>query len=359
MTSRQRGQPLIFLAMIVVLWIGARMVAWGWPSPATQPVVSAGRALPGSHLSSPGVSAANPFLAAAASRSPLVSTAERPVMRHRLRPAIVVGPATTSVALELADGQMTITKEKGLEGLAANTRLAQPFTIANPSAQSAPSRGSERRWSADAWALVRHGGGTSSIGPGVATYGGSQVGGVLRYRLAPGNAHRPTAYFRVSAALNGVGESEAAIGLSARPVAGVPIFIAAEGRVGVLAGRTVTRPAIMAVTEVPPLAMPGKTRAEFYAQAGYVGGTGATPFADGQLRVDKRMLQAGPLELRAGAGAWGGAQRGAARFDVGPSVTMGVTKGTAAARVALDWRFRIAGTAEPASGPALTISAGF
>lgn len=115
----------------------------------------------------------------------------------------------------------------------------------------------------------------------------------------------------------------------------------------------------MAVTEIPPVSLPGKARAEFYAQAGYVGGAGATPFADGQLRIDGRVVQAGPLEVRAGAGAWGGVQRDAARFDVGPAVTLGVSQSAASARIGLDWRFRVAGTARPASGPALTVSAGF
>jgi hypothetical protein len=33
--------------------------------------------------------------------------------------------------------------------------------------------------------------------------------------------------------------------------------------------------------------------------------------------------------------------------------------GETRSRVALDWRFRVAGNARPASGPALTVSAGF
>lgn len=217
----------------------------------------------------------------------------------------------------------------------------------------------EHRWSGDAWALVRSGGGTIGAGPGAAVYGGNQVGGVLRYRLIGGDPRRLTAYIRASAALNGSGEREAALGISVRPVAAIPVVVGAEGRVGRFAKLTLVRPAAMAVTEIPPVSLPGKARAEFYAQAGYVGGAGATPFADGQLRIDGRVVQAGPLEVRAGAGAWGGVQRDAARFDVGPAVTLGVSQSAASARIGLDWRFRVAGTARPASGPALTVSAGF
>jgi hypothetical protein len=35
------------------------------------------------------------------------------------------------------------------------------------------------------------------------------------------------------------------------------------------------------------------------------------------------------------------------------------TSGSAGARLAVDWRFRIASIAEPGSGPSLTLSAGF
>jgi hypothetical protein len=193
----------------------------------------------------------------------------------------------------------------------------------------------------------------------VATYGASQVGAVLRYRLVRGNPHRPTTYLRVSAALNGSGEREAALGLSARPIAGLPVIIAGEGRVSRLSQRTVVRPAVMAVTELPPIALPEGARAEFYLQGGYVGGTGATPFIDGQLRVDRRIHQGGPVEIRAGAGVWGGAQEGAGRLDLGPGATVAFAQGPVSARVALDWRFRLKGSAEPASGPTLTVSAGF
>jgi hypothetical protein len=207
--------------------------------------------------------------------------------------------------------------------------------------------------------LLRSGGGVASAGPSAATYGASQVGAVLRYRLLPGDGHRLTGYVRISAALNGSGEREAALGLSARPIAAAPIFVAAEGRISHLSGRVVVRPAVMAVTELPPLALPLAGRAEFYLQGGYVGGIGATPFIDGQLRIDREVTRAGPVAVRAGGGVWGGAQRGASRLDLGPAVTLEATHGPAAMRVGVDWRFRLMGAAKPASGPALTISAGF
>lgn len=232
-------------------------------------------------------------------------------------------------------------------------------SFVGPPAFAKPHPAVERRWSADAWALVRSGGGAPGVGSSIATYGGSQIGAVLRYRLMPGDPRRPTAYVRASAALNGSGEREAAFGLSARPAKALPIVLAVEGRVGQFSGRTVVRPAAMAITELAPMTLPFGARAEVYLQGGYVAGTNATPFVDGQLRADRSAARFGGAELRIGAGAWGGAQRGAGRLDVGPSVTLGIARGSAAARIGLDWRFRIEGDAEPASGPALTVSAGF
>ena len=134
----------------------------------------------------------------------------------------------------------------------------------------------------------------------------------------------------------------------------------AELRLSDQSGATRLRPAALLVTELAPIDLPHETRAEFYGQAGYVGGRNATAFADGQARVDKRIAQFGGAELRAGAGAWAGAQKGAARLDAGPSAVLGLPFGTSgSARLGLDWRMRVAGDARPGSGVALTLSAGF
>lgn len=365
MTTRQRGQPLIFLAMIVVLWIGVRVFAWTRPTPEPPHTVFAEAAPHAPRpLGGPADVLANRPLATAGFERPILAVAGHPMPHRPVLLMIAVKPPVTAAGPGLAEGHaevgLTMAGEMPIsQAFPVVARLAQSQAVAAPPPSSQPPRAQERRWSGDAWALVRGGSGPGGAGPGVPTYGGNQVGAVLRYRLVHGSSHRPAAYFRVSAALNDFGEREAALGLSVRPVAAIPVIVAAEGRVGALSGRTLARPAVMAVTELPPVALPGRTRAEFYAQAGYVGGAGATAFADGQLRVDRRVAQAGPLELRAGAGAWGGAQRGAARLDVGPGATIGIAKGPAAVRVGFDWRFRVAGDAKPASGPALTVSAGF
>ena len=99
---------------------------------------------------------------------------------------------------------------------------------------------------------------------------------------------------------------------------------------------------------------------QLFAAFWFVGGRFSTAFADSQPRADRSVAHFGKAELRAGAGTWGGAQKGASRLDVGPTATMGMGPGeTGSARLPVDWSFRIAGNAAPSSGSALTLSAGF
>ena len=217
------------------------------------------------------------------------------------------------------------------------------------------------RWSADGWLLLRGGANVGLAGASAPpTYGASQTGAVLRYQLTQSSAHRPSAFLRATAALNGSREREAALGLSARPVPGLPIVATAEMRVNSQPRATHLRPAATVFTELPPFYLPVGARGELYAQAGYVGGNFATAFADAQIRIDRPIAGTGPTRLRAGAGSWGGAQRNAARLDIGPAASIAVAvSASGSARLALDWRFRIAGNAAPSSGPVLTISGSF
>jgi len=181
----------------------------------------------------------------------------------------------------------------------------------------------------------------------------------VRYGLAPASSHRPQAYLRASTALAGEREQEVALGLSARPFGFLPVRVAVEGRVGETDHGTRTRPAAYAVTELAPFRLPAGLRAEIYAQAGYVGGDFATAFADGQAQLERRLASRGGLEVSGGAGAWGGTQEDASRLDIGPAAIVSFRFGRGFGRIAADYRFRVAGNAEPASGPALTVSAGF
>ncbi|WP_183030043.1 hypothetical protein [Altericroceibacterium spongiae] len=214
------------------------------------------------------------------------------------------------------------------------------------------------RWSADGWLLLRPDDETQAA-PSQPSYGRSQMGAVLRYKLTPGSSHRPQAYIRGSQALQGVQESEAAAGLSVRPLPDIPVALSAEARVTKAGATYDLRPSIFAVSEFPPFALPLGSRAEVYLQGGYVGGRWKTPFVDGQARIDRPAGTLGPAGFQLGVGLWGGAQKGTSRVDFGPGLLMNLQLGRAMARFAADWRFRVAGNAEPGSGPVLTVSAGF
>jgi hypothetical protein len=227
-------------------------------------------------------------------------------------------------------------------------------------AAGSPAKGSTKRWSVDGWLFLRPDAELGAAnGPRFASYGASQAGAVLRYRLSPGNAARPAAYVRATKALAAGRETEIAAGLSARPLAGLPVSAYAELRATRGAVTTEMRPAVFAVTEFPRVELPLGLRGEAYLAGGYVGGDFATAFADGQARVDREMVRFDLGQIRAGAGAWGGAQEGAARLDVGPSASRDLKIGAAPARVSMDYRLRVAGDAEAGSGVAITLSAGF
>lgn len=89
-----------------------------------------------------------------------------------------------------------------------------------------------------------------------------------------------------------------------------------------------------------------------YGQAGVVGARRRDLFADGALTATYPFMP----RFAIGGGMWGGIQPGLSRFDAGPRLSYQLRSGV---RAHLDYRFRVTGKADPASGPALTIAAGF
>ena len=221
------------------------------------------------------------------------------------------------------------------------------------------------RWTLDAWAFWRDGSASDTAAQGRApVYGASQAAAVLRYRIDPSNARDPRAYVRAYRALVSNGESELAAGLSARPLAGLPLRAHGELRVTRFASGTSLRPAAFVTSELEPIALPAGLRAEAYGQAGYVGGSDETAFADGPLHVmrDVAEFDLGLVErsrVSLGGGAWAGAQKGSSRVDLGPSMRLDLNIGETPARLSVDWRERVAGNAEPDSGVAVTLSTRF
>lgn len=213
-----------------------------------------------------------------------------------------------------------------------------PATVAAP----------RRRWSVSAWALVRRErGGGAALAPG-GTLGGSQAGARISYRLGGGLALSGRVYLPLRRAAG----AEAAAGFDWRPVASVPVNILAERRQAL--GGEGRSAFALTLYGGGSRALPHRLRLDVYGQAGIVGTKARDLFADGAIRLSAPV---GPIEI--GTGAWGAAQPGAARLDAGPAISYRLPVRGATLRIEADWRFRIAGTAVPGSGPALTLATDF
>ena len=375
-----RGQPLIVLAALLGAWFALRVALWqplvdgailavpnlvAFPLPAEPLAAVSGHPveLPAAGLTQDASRFASPApwrVRPVASRPPASLATSPSLGREADRPSAV--RLAVGHTLLLAAGLSQMELPALLAAYLQGPPPPQPGVPAAPPSpaglpQHAPPY-SGSRWSGDAWLMLRQDT-TSAVASGRPSYGRSQAGAVVRYRLAAASAYAPQAYLRANSAVGGPLERDLAAGLSARPLPRVPVRVALEARVSETAQGTELRPAAIAVTELPPVDLPQGLHGEAYLQGGYVGGRFATAFVDGQGRVERTVARFGETEISAGAGAWGGAQKGAARLDVGPTAAVSFRLGDGRGRVAADYRFRVAGDAEPRSGPALTLSAGF
>lgn len=171
--------------------------------------------------------------------------------------------------------------------------------------------------------------------------------------------HRLFLYTRLTATPDQPRQSELAIGIGGKPLPDVPLQIQAEMRAFDQSGQTEVRPAVAAVAELPATQLPLSGTATGYLQSGYVGGRYATAFIDGHLRAEREVATTSVVRLTVGGGIWGGAQRGAGRLDIGPSVAANWDAGPVPLRLTFDYRIKLAGDADPPDGVAVTLSAGF
>nr|WP_298895300.1 hypothetical protein [uncultured Altererythrobacter sp.] len=364
-----KGRPLLMLAILLSVWVGSRIAAWETPFPMIETIgEGATQLLAGQTEASQNIQAAAGGITGEASG---MSFEPESVERYDQPVLLLPSPSAPlaweeQAATELSEDLATATGHQ-LIWMAAMAHLPVPQAIEQrltklgdpaPPAGALPKK--TDRWSLDAWAFWRDGGNVSLVSAARApTYGASQAGAVLNFRLAPENRRDPRAYARIYRALIDQGETEISAGISARPLAALPLRAHTELRVTEFQTSTEIRPAAFVTTELPVLQLPLGMRAEGYGQAGYVGGKEATAFADGQVHLmrDLRRFDLGALSI--GAAAWAGAQEGAERLDVGPSMRVDLTIAQTPARFSLDYRERVAGDAEPPSGVAVTLSTRF
>lgn len=236
------------------------------------------------------------------------------------------------------------------------SRMASASMPARRSSTTAPQQSQPQavmkarldRLQLSAWALLRGQPGPASLATG-GTLGGSQAGARLTYYVTPMFA----ASLRSSTPVGGARGGEIAAGLRVTPFRSIPISLTAERRQAI-GGTGGGRSAFAMFLEggVYQRPMPWGFELDAYAQAGVVGARRRDLFADGAFTLTKPLFG----RYSAGFGLWGGVQPGIYRIDGGPRVSMRVRNNL---RVHLDWRQRLAGNAEPGSGPALTLAADF
>ena len=275
--------------------------------------------------------------------------AEHPLTSERLR---------ALKRVRLAAAQLDAARPATKIILADATLLTRPailrqerVSISSPVAPGLPiASTSPQRWSGSAWALMRGDGATSLASGG--QLGGSQIG--MRLFFTPGpKALAVTA--RISAPMNQRTGGEAAIGLALK---GRNVGLIAEQRIALDKGGR-NAPAVFAYGGVSDVKLGHDIKLDGYAQAGVVGIKDPAAFIDGAVRIERHVLTAEKASLSIGAGAWGSAQPGAARLDIGPQVVARMTVGETNLRISAEWRQRIAGDAAPASGPAVTVGFDF
>lgn len=201
-----------------------------------------------------------------------------------------------------------------------------------------------------AYSFWRNEGGPNPLG--LAQYGGGQSGVIATYRIAS----RVSLLVRGAVAHDRVREREVAAGLRWLPIGDPSVALTVEHRFR--NGRGDAFAAYISGGK-SALALPMNFKLDAFAQAGYLSGAGGGPFFDAQARTTREFRPFGQQPVRLGAGVWAGGQEGAARLDIGPTIGTDVKVGETMIRVDADWRWRVAGDARPASGPALTLSTSF
>ena len=328
------GRPLRFLALALGGWVVMRMAV-------LLPEIGA---LPAGEMLPRMIEVLVPDVAAAsfARRVPIAS----------LPPAqAVVLPITRPRGLRPIPAGSIARRRAAKAGVlpAPVTVLRRVDRIPSPLAPPTVARGSSRL-NGSAWLLARGGpGGTVSGGQLGASQGG------MRFTYALGRRRRVAVAARIAAPLKGRGR-EVALGIEWQPT-DLPIRLIAERRFVLDGGRG--GPTVGVIAGYGPTDVAPGIRIEAYGQGGAIARAGLEGFIDASARLTHPIGQMAGARIDIGIGAWGSAQRAAARLDIGPSIVATVPLARKSLRLTLDWRERIAGDARPGSGPALSIGSDF
>jgi hypothetical protein len=350
------GRPVRFLYLVLGLWIAGRagvLLTQTGENKANGSgnVLSAQR-----NIGAAGKSAFGTVLSGGKSTAPIAAGTAAPTIVDPPKPMRI---ASASPANNDPAKGVPVIAESRAPGEVPNGIFNRPpgFPPAIAADRPGPS-GKRDRWSLSAWMLYRPENREAGLASG-GQLGASQAGARLAYDLSPSSSYRLAIHGRVSSALESPLGAEAALGLTWRPVRSVPIALSIERRVAIAEGGR-NAFAAYAAGGIGPMPLAPGIELEGYGQAGLVGAARRDAFADGRIAVAGKLLdKSHGVAIMAGVALSGGAQPLLSRLDLGPQLAARFPIGGGYARAALEWRERIAGSARPASGPALVLAADF
>ncbi len=226
----------------------------------------------------------------------------------------------------------------------------------------------KRRWSLSAFTLVRAGTPGADPGAGLATgplLGASQAGGALGYTLDPLARRRITLSARMNAATDAGGRTDprtaqAAVGVRYQLLPALEVTAERLVSLGDLARDDWLLRLSSGVTRQRRLGGVS-VNLDAYGEASVLGN--GDMLAAGQARALAPLFNRKGVAVAAGLGGWGSVQdtggSTVGRLDLGPSAAVRVQQGRLGLELSADYRQRIAGSALPASGPAVTLSSSF
>jgi hypothetical protein len=359
-----RGHALITTCGFLALWVTSRTVFALWPRP--------GDAMRGNASADHATFASSPLmLDVPPPRS--VRTALAAPQRIEIEPEPVVWSVKQTALTARKHGAARFSSRIAIAPIAKLAPASAPLferqilsrisdgpqlVPENPTVFAmAPTQPAERLSSLtmSTWALFRPGASRAALVDN-GQLGGSQIGarvGLPIVRLSrSANIGLST---RIYAPIGVRRGKEAAIGVSLRNLGNFSVEIFAERRIGLdREGRNAF--SVTAVSGLNDVAVDNGFVLNAYAQAGVVGIRARDSFVDGNVVVEHPLKASG---ARLGVGAWGGVQPGVARLDIGPQASTSLPIAGKAIRVSAQWRFRVAGRAVPASGPAVVIGTDF
>lgn len=364
--------PVRFLALLVVGWAGVRAATLGMIPGVT---VSYAKPLPRADppplvaTEFPPLPPVDPAFApdlAASSAVAFPVTAQMPmpmpVAHYPVYPAAYPAPVPPPPipprpqwqlpSSSLAEGPVFYSPLPSLDSWTLSPMASAAFPVGRSpvpaAAAAAPAKPRLDRLQLSSWALLRGAPGPGSLASG-GTLGGSQAGARLTYAFNPMIA----ASLRTTSPVGGSRGAEVAGGIRVVPFRSIPLAITAERRQAISrqgGGRSAF--ALFVEGGLYRQPMPLRFNLDAYVQAGVVGLHSRDYFADGAFAFTRPVWG----RFSAGFGMWGGVQPGIYRVDAGPRISIRLRDDIHAH---VDWRQRLAGNAQPASGPALTLAADF